>query len=73
MPRDFHIPLIERERILPRRDSQIGLRHFHHNRPAHLAKRAVTCRKLREVRGDLEFNSATMACGVVGGHRVKLI
>jgi len=70
MLRDTRVPLIERKRPLARRDCQIRLGHFHHNRPAHRAERAVASRELREVRDDLELNSAAMAFGVVGWHNL---
>ena len=69
--RNFHIPLIERKRLLARRDGQIRLGYFHHNRPAHGAQRAVASRELRKVRGDVKLDSAAMAFGVVGWHGVS--
>ena len=68
--RNFHIPLIEAQRVLARRDGEVRLRHFHHDRPAHHAERAVACRELSERRGDLELDSAAMAFGAVGWHNL---
>lgn len=68
MLRDFHIPLIEGERLLARRDGQIRLRNLHHHRPAHSAERAIARRELSQRRSDLELNSPAMAGGGVGGH-----
>ena len=68
MLRDAGIPLIKRQRPLARRDDEVVLRHFHHNRPAHGAERTVASRELREVGGDLEADSAAMAGGGMGGH-----
>ena len=68
MHRDTRIPLIGRQLCLARRDGEVCLWHFHHNRPTHLTKRAVARRELGEVRDDLEANSAAMTGGVVGNN-----
>lgn len=72
MFRDTGVPLIERKRTLARRDGQIRIRHFHHDRSAHGAERAVAGRELGEGRGDLELDSGAMAGSVVGWHYATL-
>ena len=66
MFRNTGVPLIEPKRPLARRDGEVCLGHFHHNRPAHRAQRAVASRELGQGRGDLELDSGAMAFGEVG-------